>query len=309
MPDPLVVPDLVQRRATAHGASGRTWLSDLTEVISSLADRWDLELGDTLTGGTASLVVAATDRDRRPCVLKVAMTLDGDDAAAFARSVGVHELADGQGCARLLRHDDATSAMLLERLGPNLDELDMSLPHMLDTICETLRAFWRPVAADCGLPTGADQAAWLADSITTTWDALGRPCPRTVVDRALDYCAERARAFDPTTAVLVHGDAHGWNTLDAGGGIFKFVDPEGLRSTPEHDLSVAMREYNRPLLEGDTGRLVRERAELLAARCGADPDAIWEWGYVERVSTGLAGWRDFGPDEGAPFLEVAARCV
>jgi streptomycin 6-kinase len=30
-----------------------------------------------------------------------------------------------------------------------------------------------------------------------------------------------------------------------------------------------------------------ERAHRLAARTGLDPVAIWEWGVVERVSTGL----------------------
>jgi streptomycin 6-kinase len=307
---PLVVPDLVRRRALAAGAAGQRWLAALPERLAAVADRWHLRLDDVLTGGTASLVVAAHDTvEDRPCVLKLPMSFGDEDEAAFARIVLAHRLADGRGCARLLHHDAAVPAMVLERLGPNLAELRMPVPRLLDTITDTLRAFWRPVAADCGLPTGADQAAWLAASIATSWDELGRPCTRTVVDRALEYCAERERAFDASTAVLVHGDAHGWNTLDAGGGTFKFVDPEGLLSTPEHDLSVAMREYNLPLLAGDTRRLVRARAELLASRCGADPDAVWEWGFVERVSTGLGGWRDFGPDEGAPFLEVATRCL
>ena len=29
------------------------------------------------------------------------------------------------------------------------------------------------------------------------------------------------------------------------------------------------------------------RAERLAARTGLDPRAVWEWGVLERVSTGL----------------------
>ena len=31
----------------------------------------------------------------------------------------------------------------------------------------------------------------------------------------------------------------------------------------------------------------RERAQWLAARTGLDAEAIWEWGVVERVSSGL----------------------
>jgi streptomycin 6-kinase len=109
--------------------------------------------------------------------------------------------------------------------------------------------------------------------------------------------------------VLVHGDAHGWNTLEAGGGSFKFVDPEGVWSEPAHDLGVPMREYNLPLLAGDTMRLARGRAELLASWCEVDPEPVWQWGFIERVSTGLANVREFEGDEGMAFLEVAARCL
>jgi streptomycin 6-kinase len=84
---------------------------------------------------------------------------------------------------------------------------------------------------------------------------------------------------------------------------------EGLWSEREHDLGVAMREYNEPLMSGDTARLVRYRAKLLARRCAVDPQKVWEWGFIERVSTGLANVRDFDNDDGAMFLEVARRCL
>ena len=180
---------------------------------------------------------------------------------------------------------------------------------MFDAIATTLREFWWPVGEDVALPSGADKACWLARYITATWNELGRPCGREVVDRALTYCDRRAAAFDPERSVLVHGDAHGWNTVGAGDGTFKFVDPEGLRSEPEHDLAVAMREYNRPLLAGDTARLVRDRAELLASLCDVDPTAVEEWGFIERVSTGLASLRDLASADGLAFLEVAERCL
>lgn len=305
----LAIPELVRQRATANGAVGRRWLEHLPEVVGALADRWGLEVGRSFPGGTAAFVAAAVDASGRDCVLKVAMPLVIDGPETFTRSVLVHELADGRGCAALLAHDPDVPAMLLERLGPNLHDLGLPVPQIIDTVAATLQVFWRPVAEDCGLPTGAEKAAWLADYITATWGELGHPCPRPVVDRALAYCDERAAAFDPSRAVLVHGDAHGWNTLEAGSGSFKLVDPEGVVSEPAHDLGVPMREYNEPLLAGDTPRLVRERAEVLAGACGVDPESVWQWGFIERVSTGLANVREFDGDDGLAFLEVAARCL
>jgi len=306
---PLEVPELVRQRAVAHGVAGRRWLNDLPLVVATLAEQWGLEIGDSFRGGTAAFVTAATDGSGRACVLKVAMPHEIDPAESFSRSVLVHQLAAGRGCAELLCHDESIPAMLLERLGANLDDLGMPVPQILQTVTTTLRSFWRPVDKDCDLPSGAQKAVWLADYITTSWGQLGRPCGPEVVNRAVAYCDERAAAYDSSRAVLVHGDAHGWNTLDAGRGTFKFVDPEGLRSERAHDLSVPMREYNHPLLAGDTPRLVHERAELLASWCDLDPEPVWQWGFIERVSTGLANVRDFEGDEGMDFLEVAARCL
>lgn len=304
----LDVPRLVRERAVSSGSAGRRWLDELPDVVDTLAARWGLDHEDAIEGGTASFVAATVTADGSRCVLKVGMPLDAEEREAFARSVRVHQLAAGRGCARLLAHDLETSAMLLERLGPNLDELGMALPELLGTVVATLQTFWQPRDASIDLPTGADKAEWLARYITTLWHELDHPGDRRVIDRALDLCEKRRALYDEARAVLVHGDAHGWNTLDAGDGLFKFVDPEGMWSEPAHDLSVAMREYNEPLLEGDTSRLVRDRAEYLASACGADPEAVWEWGFIERVSTGLASVRHFRGVGGLAFLEVARRC-
>ena len=311
VPHPCDLPPLVRQRANANGVAGRQWLDDLPDVVAALCARWDLELGQPYDGGTSGYVAAATDGAGRPCVLKVAMPLDHEEDDAFARSVRVHRLADARGCARLLAHDAEAPAMLLERLGPNLHELDLGLPALLDRVAATLRTFWRPRGEepDADLPSGPDKAAWLARYVEVLWVELDRPCDRAVIDRALALCDERAAAFDPARAVLVHGDAHGWNTVDAGDGTCKLVDPEGLWSEPEHDLSVAMREYNLPLLAGDTARLVWRRAESLAERCEVEPTAVWEWGFIERVSTGLSSLRDLDGDGGHAFLEVARRCL
>ena len=306
---PVDVPDLVRQRATSHGLIGRRWLEHLPEVVAELAEGWGLQVGGSLHGGTAALVAAAVDASGRPCVLKIAMPAEIDGDGTFTQAVRAHELAQGRGCALLLEHDVARSAMLLERLGPNLDDLAMPLRRLLRTVATTLRSFWRAVPADCGLPSGGEKAVWLARYITSTWQELEQPCARAVIDRAVAFCDERAAAFDPSTAVLVHGDGHGWNTLRAGVDTYKLVDPEGLQSEPAHDLGIPMRENNEPLLAGPTASLVRERAEMLGAVCDVDPESVWQWGFIERVSTGLANLREFEGDDGMQFLEVATRCL
>lgn len=303
------VPDLVRRRALSNGAAGRQWLGALPDVVAVLSAQWDLTVGTPFDSGTAGYVAEATDSSGRACVVKIAMPLDMDEQDAFVRSVLAHRLAAGRGCVFVLDADPSVPAMLMERLGPNLADLGYDVDQILKTVATTLTTFWRPVDVDHSLPTGADKAQWLAQYIVSTWTELGEPCSRRVIDRAIAYCDRRAAAFDPANVVLVHGDAHGWNTLAVGDGTFKFVDVEGLASDPAHDLSVVMREYNQPLLDGDTARLTRDRAEMLADQCGVDPLAVWEWGFIERVSTGLANISELGAAQGTPFLEVAQRCL
>jgi streptomycin 6-kinase len=72
------------------------------------------------------------------------------------------------------------------------------------------------------------------------------------------------------------------NALESGDG-FKLVDPDGLLAEAEYDLGVLMRGDPVELLAGDP----RDRVSWLVARTGLDPVAIWEWGVVERLSSGL----------------------
>ncbi len=140
---------------------------------------------------------------------------------------------------------------------------------------------WRP-APDCGLPTGADKARWLADFIVTSWEELDRPCSEKTVNHALACAVRRAQAHRDERAVLVHGDVDQLNALQNDGG-FRLVDPDGLLAEAEYDLGVLMRGDPVELLGGDPV----DRARWLAARTGLDLVAIWEWGVVERLSTGL----------------------
>jgi streptomycin 6-kinase len=94
---------------------------------------------------------------------------------------------------------------------------------------------------------------------------------------------------------------HQWNALEAADG-FKLVDPDGLLTEPEYDLGVLMRED--PL---DLGDDPPARARWLAARTGLDPTAVWEWGVVERVSTGLLCTRIDLEPVGRQMLAVADR--
>ena len=300
------VPAEVRDKALAAGARGRRWLADLADLVAGLERDWCVVVGATLSGGSDAYVAEATAADGRAAILKLA--LPGTDASHQIDTL-LH--AGGRGYVRLLRHDHARQAMLQERLGAPLATLGVPVSTQLEVICATLRRGWT-VAPDPTLQSGADKAAWLAEFISASWTELGSPCPERVIDRALSFATARGRAFEPDGAVFVHGDAHAWNTLMQLGrpNRFKLIDPDGLFAEPACDLAVPMREYSDELLAAaDTLRAAKERCAFLSRLTGVDPQAIWEWGYVERVSTGLLALRVGWPTVGGDMLAVADAIV
>jgi streptomycin 6-kinase len=273
----LDVTEVVREKALAVGAAA--WLDDLPRLVRSIETDWRITVGRPYRGSTEAFVARATCDDGTPAVLKL-LVPRGRDVAA--REATVLRLAAGEGCARLLREDADRGALLLERLGRMLHELGLPVQRRHEILVSAAERIWRP-AADSGLPTGAAKAQWLAELIAASWEELDRPCSERAVEHALACARRRGDAHRDDRAVLVHGDVHQWNALEAADG-FKLVDPDGLLAEPEYDLGIIMREDP---LDGD----LRERAHRLAHRTGLDATAIWEWGVVERVSTGLLGTR------------------
>jgi len=267
---------VVRSKALVAGAA--QWISDLPELAADLEREWSLVIGPPYGDSTEAFVAQATLSDGTPAVLKLHIPRPGDQAS---REITVLRLAGGDGCARLLRADAERGALLLERLGSSLHQLNLPMAQRHEILCAAAERIWRP-AAGCGLPTGADKARDLAGQITAIWEELGRPCSERAVDDALACAAQRAEAHDDERAVLVHGDVHQWNALAAGTG-FKLVDPDGLLAEAEYDMGVLMREDPVELLHGDP----HERARWLAACCDLDASAIWQWGVAERVANGL----------------------
>jgi streptomycin 6-kinase len=270
------IPDVVRNKALAVGA--QRWIDGLDDLVSHLAALWSITVGRTYEDATEALVVEAEQEDGTRAVLKLLVPRPGEHTR---NEITVLKVAGGNGCAELLRHDEELGALLLERLGPSLFQMGLPIERRLEVLCGAAEQVWR-VAPECGLPTGAQKGQYLMEFITRLWEELDQPCSQRAVEHALRCAERRIAAHDDERAVLVHGDVHQWNALQSGDG-FKLVDPDGLLAEPEYDLGILMREDPVELLSSDPST----RSRWLARRCGLNAIAIWEWGVVERVSTGL----------------------
>jgi streptomycin 6-kinase len=153
-------------------------------------------------------------------------------------------------------------------------------------------------------------AKFLTNFIADLWEQLDRPCSKPTLETALSFAQARATAFDNDRAVLVHGDAHNGNTLQTlsqnsqAQSSFKLIDPDGLVAEPAYDLGVLMREWMHEL-EVNPVRQGQERCAYLSQLTGADTQAIWQWGVIQCLSTGLLLLRVGQEQSGIRMLKVA----
>lgn len=278
------IPSFVAARAKSAGAAGEAWLAGLDGMIARLEEEWRIFTGRTLSGGSHAYVAEAEGQDGEKYVLKIDMPEDlGGD---FANGIAALKAADGRGYVRLFAYDSEKKACLLERLGNRLGKLGYPTTEQMRVICSVLQESWSIPVEKGGFPSGNESVAWFRDFIQKFWNQLNRPCKERVILQAMRYLTAREEAMNPAEYVLVHGDAHADNTLQtlSGEKAFKLIDPDGIFYEKAYDLGVLMREWIDEY-EPDPLQKGRERCEYLHSLTGVPGRAIWEWGFLQTVST------------------------
>ncbi|GHF48499.1 streptomycin 6-kinase [Deinococcus metalli] len=307
--DGVTVPAAVQTYAASLGAFGHDWLAALPDTVARVCQDWGLRREAAISGGSRSYVCRVTTPNGGAAVLKVALP-----EPVFGMQLATLLAARGRGYVQVYAHDAARGALLMEALGPPLPEDSADVHAALDVTARTLRRAWAVPADTLGSAPG--QAEHKAAGLTALIHECRPFAPQgefdAVIEWALRCAAARLDARDPARQVVVHGDAHTGNLLpvpaprpgaETG---YVFVDPEGFRCEPEYDLGVAARGWNGRLQSStDPHSDLRGWCDRLARATGTDADAVWQWAYVERVTTGLYLARHGLPGLARPFLTMA----
>jgi streptomycin 6-kinase len=311
----IVVPERVRLKAMQSGLQTRQWLKDLPALLAKLEQEWELSIGQPLSGGT-SAYVARVKTVGGDAVIKIAMP-DPHNPHHVQEEIDTLLRANGHGYVRVLKFDDERRALLLEQLGLSMQERNLEPRQAIRLLCKTLQQAWLvPPAADQPINALEYKAQTLAQLISELWDKLEGPCSERIVSHALELARRRLDAFDPQRCVVVHGDPHPANALlvpaprpGAESG-YVFVDPDGFLCEPEYDLGVVLRNWNEQLLAAaDPLALAHEYCQLLARESGLDEAAIWEWGFIERVSSGLYIYAYGSREHGQLFFNTAQRLL
>lgn len=297
-----MIPPLVISRAKSAGAVGEAWLASLDNMISELEKEWHISVGEALSGGIHAFAAHADGENGEKYVLKIDMpeNLGGE----FLREISALKMAGGTGYAKLYAYDPKRKACLLERLGKPVNRLAYSVEEQLEIICSTLKKTWEIPVVGVELSNGKESVEWFRNFIGEMWGKLDHPCSEKVIDRAFSCLQSRENVINPSEFVLIHGDAHGGNTLktlsDDG---YKLIDPDGIFYEKAFDLGVLMREWREEYRSNPVQKGL-ERCKYLSKLTGVEEKAIFEWGFLQCVSTGMVFW-NINRNVGKELLDIA----
>jgi streptomycin 6-kinase len=260
---------------------------------------WDLTVERWFDGGAGTPTLAVARSDGTAGVLKVAQPGRLDVAARVMESAG------GRGYARVLAWDAELGALLTERLGNDLWAEASTLDKQGPIVVDVLRDAWR-VPPDCGRPfTG--KAIGLLEILADLGARYGAG-HQAAIDRATGYARELAASEHPE--VVCHGDPHASNVLRRGAA-WVLIDPDGFVGERSYDVGVVLRNGCREIaaaessVTGSGADLLRQECERLAEIAAVDAERVWNWAFVERVTTGLyLHWHGYA-DQAASFLDTA----
>jgi len=259
-----------------ENAAGRQWIADLPSTVAELAERWGLELGEPFQPGGQCSWAAPVVRDGVELVLKVGWPHE----EARDEALGL-QAWNGAGAVRLLAHDEAANAMLLERLRPGTSGWDLPAAEQDELVASMLRRLWIPA------PAG--------------FRALGEMCeqwtsrePRNALEGD-GFALFRELARTAPAEVLLHTDLHAGNILAAEREPWLVIDPKPYVGDPAYDLTQHFMSCTH--FEADPAALVRRMADLVEL----DEERVRRWAFARCIveSAGqpqlLAAARQLGP--------------
>ena len=266
---------------------GTAWLAELPRLVAECCASWQLETGPAFPLANVSLALAATRSDGSAAVLKL----------QYPHRESLHEAAalrcwNGEGAVRLLQHDEARNALLLERARPGAHLSELAPDKAIAVLCELLPRLWKPAAAP--FASLADEAAAWAVELPSRWERAGRPYERALLDAALGSIGELAGSQGEQ--VLLHQDLHAGNVLRAEREPWLAIDPKPLVGEREFGVAPIVRGAEL----GHARALVIGRLDGLCGELGLERERARGWTLAQTLAWAID---DDGAD--AEHVEVA----
>jgi len=193
---------------------------------------------------------------------------------------------------RLLAHDEARSALLVERARPGNHLSQLAPDAVLGILCDLLPRLWKPATSP--FHSLAGEAERWAVELPERWRRAAQPFERALLDAALGAIGELAGSQGEQ--VLLHQDLHAGNVLRAEREPWLAIDPKPLAGEREFGLAPIVRGAEL----GHSRALAIARLDRLAGDLGLDRERARGWTLVQTLA-----WAIDEDGAGREHVEVA----
>jgi streptomycin 6-kinase len=256
------------------------WLAALPALVTEIASRWELTLGNPyLPGGQCAWVAPA----RNHAGLELVLKLGWRHREAEREAEGLWHW-DGDGAVRCFaaRQLDNTTALLLERCTPGRQLAKLAPEREQDEIIAALlRRLWAR-APQAGHPFSSlkSMCSEWADSVEHAYTRDDRGLDPGLVRAGVEIL--RTAPASTTTEVLLCTDLHAGNVLAARRAPWLMIDPKPLIGDPAFDPVQHMLNCEARLFADPVG-LVERMAGLL----DLDPERVRLWLFARCAEEAL----------------------
>jgi len=252
-------------------SDGRRWLRELPGRTQACANQWSLRLESPYPDSQVSIVFPVACQDGSHAVLKLQFPHPECEHEAEALRIW-----NGQGSVRLLAHDPALYALLMERCEPGDHLSRAGADEALDVFLDLLPRLW--INADKPFSSLHDESLGWAEQLPHAWEKAGRPCEIELIDAAL-HALDRLRGSQGEQ-VLLHQDLHGDNVLRATREPWLVIDPKPLAGEREFSLAPIIRDYD----FGHSRQCVVGRLDKLAGALRLDRERTRLWALAQTLA-------------------------
>ncbi|AVV41968.1 aminoglycoside phosphotransferase family protein [Streptomyces sp. ID05-04B] len=253
---------LAAEQVKYNGPAGQAFVTGLPDLAQSFLDRWELRVDGPSMHGVCALVLPVTTADGAGAVLKLQL-LDDESAG---EPVALR-LWNGDHAVRLLRHDEPTGTMLLERLDPSRMLSHLDDVHEAVLVIAGLLTRLTALPAPEGMRRLDDIAHAMLEQTPRALEHVPDPTDRRLI---ADCAAALREVVSEPGDRLLHWDLHYENVLAADRAPWLAIDPKPLAGDPGFELLPAIADRYDP---AD----VRWRFDALTATLGLDRERARAW--------------------------------
>jgi streptomycin 6-kinase len=281
--DPFNLPVKFTRTISGmFGKDGKKWLADLPGIVDSVAKKWSLTVEKRFENLSYHFVAPCICPDRTEAILKIGFP---GEKLEFLNEVKTLQLYDGNGAVRLLTVDEASCAMLLEKLTPG---------EGLGELCSADDLAAVEIAAGILKKIVRKAPSALGFHLLDNWingfrKAEKTEFPAETIQKAQNFYRELSGKNK--TKFLLHGDFHHENILSSAREPYLLIDPKGLIGDIGYDVGVFLNNH-RDWLEGmpQLGAKLDAAAQQFSAALDIAADDLRKWAFIQMV---LSAWWTF----------------